>query len=86
MALHDNPLDPEHSMIERIRTELIGHVERHKAVCKDPNCADVGNLLAYLAHCLGASDRDMREMQRIFLMYETECKNSGGCAVHMVAS
>ena len=71
VAPQQNTIHPE-----VIRDLAIAVIKSHEAVCDDPECTERGNMLAWLAHCIGATERDLRALPKLLVMYDTHCK---GC-------
>ena len=56
------------------RDRLVEALRQHKATCPNPNCAEVGNVLAFLAHCLGATRQDLIVMEQLLVRYDLNCQ------------
>jgi hypothetical protein len=69
-------------MVHAARNLLITALEIHEKICPEPHCQERANILAFLAHCLGATPADMRSMRKLLFEYEVRCGASGGCDVH----
>ena len=78
---HVKSRSPEEQVVCRIRDELIDLHAKHAETCTDPACRWVGNLLAFLAHSLGAVEGDIRDFHTLFVMYEMNCQ-ANSCDVH----
>jgi len=57
------------------------YVVEHRRKCRNPECAEVGNLLAWLAHCLGATERDVRKFPSYLVDYDVQC-TAAPCNAH----
>ena len=66
------------------RNLLVDCAELHRMHCDHPpqECGEVGNMLAWLAHCMGATAKDTAVFPTRLFWYDSECKERGGCGVH----
>jgi hypothetical protein len=63
--------------VHRARDLLIEEVAEHAKHCTAQQCEHLANLLAFLAHSIGATRRDMLALPRLLAQYDLECQ---GCA------
>ena len=61
-------------IVDRCRHDLITAIEGHRATCPVPNCGEVGNVLAFLAHSMGVTQADLHTFQQQLLRYELYCR------------
>lgn len=60
-----------------LRSALIAHIELHERTCPQTNCTEKGNMLAWLAHSIGAGPEDLRVLPRLLLQYDIQCAGCG---------
>lgn len=63
--------------IEHARDLVIEHLVAHEGQCSDPNCLERANILAFMAHSIGATDRDLHALPRLLLTYDGNCSGCG---------
>jgi hypothetical protein len=71
--------DRERVAMAAIRDELTSIVEEHRRECSNPHCVGVANMLAFLAHCTGLTQAELRAFPRLVFEYELHCRQAGGC-------
>ena len=65
------------SRVQQARDILIEHMDVHRAECPDDDCAEVGNILAFLAHSLGARRQDLQRFPGLLIHYDMGCAGCG---------
>ena len=65
---------PLPDVVAECRDKLVEVITEHRRTCPNPKCAEVGNVLAFLAHCLGATQYDLLAMQQLIVRYDLQCK------------
>ena len=66
----------EEQKIKQARNLLVDWVKQHRAHC-DNDCGEVGNVLAFLAHSMGATEFDLRQFPKRLVAYDIDCQHKG---------
>lgn len=63
------------TLIDAVRTGLIGWMTAHQRECGHPDCAEPVNVLAFLAHAVGLKDSQVEEFRKRLDDYNRHCPN-----------
>jgi hypothetical protein len=64
--------------VMQARDLLLQHMAAHRATCsEESDCGEVANILAFMAHSLGASRRDLMKFPTLLVDYDMRCAGCG---------
>lgn len=81
-ALSSFAATPIDVLVEGARQLLVQAIATHRQDCREPTCLEAANILAFLAHSIGAREADVKALPRLLLDYDVRCQQGGGCDVH----
>jgi hypothetical protein len=67
--------EPGINVLNPVRDTLIEWMTQHRQVCKDKNCAEPVNMIAWLAHCTGVRSDQFMQLRDEIARYEATCEN-----------
>lgn len=73
-------------LVYSARTLLIEAVELHESQCRSPTCREKANVLAFLAHSIGANADDVKSFPAMLFDYDMKCAQGGECPAHPAAA
>lgn len=85
-AYRDEDVQRIRELIYTARTLLIEAIEAHEALCQSEQCREKANVLAFLAHSIGAHADDVKAFPAMLFDYDMKCAQGGGCPAHPAAS
>lgn len=78
---NENCNSDRRTRVEQARDLILADLDEHDRDCPRRStgewCPEKANALAYLAHCLGVTQRDLAELPRLLLSYDLACKGCG---------
>ena len=61
-------------MVDAAKVLLLRAIDLHAKECPDPdNCQEIANTLGYLAHCTGATQKDLLLLPKMVLRHDMNC-------------
>lgn len=59
--------------LRQARDLIVEAFREHEAACQSPRCPEKANVLAWLAHALGATRDDLRQMEPLVVWNDFNC-------------
>lgn len=71
--------DPE--LVTQARDLLVKYITDHEESCSAERgeCTELANMIAYIAHSLGATKEDMMRVPGLLFKFDVTCKGGEGC-------
>lgn len=67
----------EFALAAEIRDRCLRWLELHRAHCPETSCVEPAGFLAFLAHSMGATERQLTQFPRLLLDYDMRCDGCG---------
>jgi hypothetical protein len=74
---HQAAPSTEQNAAAEIRDACLAWMDEHAKTCDTQGCLEPVGLIAYLVHCLGMSDEQLRHLPAAIVRYDMECRGCG---------